>query len=225
MSKTQAPEGAHGDERDVQEQPFEDWWEREGQFGRAGGGQYEKTFAWNAWCAASKAQPKGTVSEFTNELGNSIRITIEGPTSTSENVLTPMEAAKLRGALNEHATQAPAPVAGLPAGWRLATVSDGDIRVYGPDKETWLIRKDSGEGFYDFIHRFFEALASQAPAAGADNIAAMRQALDAAARLKSLAMLGGSVLFTAEFDALLRSIDALKAALGESNVPVQGTQP
>lgn len=50
-----------------------------------------------------------TVSEFTNELGNAIRITIEGPTSTSENVLTPMEAAKLRGALNEHAVQAPAP--------------------------------------------------------------------------------------------------------------------
>lgn len=60
---------------------------------------------------ASKVQPKGTVSEFTNELGNAIRITIEGPTSTSENVLTPMEAAKLRGALNEHATQSPAPVA------------------------------------------------------------------------------------------------------------------
>jgi hypothetical protein len=38
--------------RDTQEAPFEAWWEREGQFGRAGGGQYEKTFAWNAWCAA-----------------------------------------------------------------------------------------------------------------------------------------------------------------------------
>lgn len=60
----------------------------------------------------AQPQPKHTASEFTNELGNAIRITIEGPTSTSENVLTPMEAAKLRGALNEHATQAPAPVAG-----------------------------------------------------------------------------------------------------------------
>lgn len=39
-------------DRDAQEQPFEDYWQREGQFSRAGGGQYEKTFAWNAWCAA-----------------------------------------------------------------------------------------------------------------------------------------------------------------------------
>lgn len=31
---------------------FEDWWTRSGQFGRAGGGQYEKTFAFNAWNAA-----------------------------------------------------------------------------------------------------------------------------------------------------------------------------
>jgi hypothetical protein len=43
--------------RDGQEQPFEEWWEREGQFGRAGGGQYEKTFAWNAWCAALDTPP------------------------------------------------------------------------------------------------------------------------------------------------------------------------
>lgn len=50
-----------------------------------------------------------------------------------------------------------------PAGWKVAKVSDGDIRVYGPDRETWLIRKDSGEGFYDFIHRFFDDLAA-APA-------------------------------------------------------------
>lgn len=44
-----------------------------------------------------------TGCQFTNELGNAIRITIEGPTSTSENVLTPMEVEKLRGALNAHA--------------------------------------------------------------------------------------------------------------------------
>lgn len=37
--------------------------------------------------------------EFTNELGNRIRITIEGPSSTSENVLTVLEAVMLRGAL------------------------------------------------------------------------------------------------------------------------------
>ena len=54
---------------------------------------------------------------------------------------------------------------GVPAGWKLATVSDGDIRIYGPDKESWLIRKDNGEGFYDFIHRFFAAMLSAAPQA------------------------------------------------------------
>jgi hypothetical protein len=48
-------------------------------------------------------------------------------------------------------------------GWQLARVSDGDIRVYGPDKETWLIRKDCGEGFYDFIHRYFDAAIGAAP--------------------------------------------------------------
>ena len=46
-----------------------------------------------------------TVSEFDNELGNRIRITIEGPTSTSENILTPMEVEELRAALNGHSRQ------------------------------------------------------------------------------------------------------------------------
>lgn len=39
--------------RDAQEAPFEAWWETQGQYLRAGGGQYEKTFAWHAWCAAA----------------------------------------------------------------------------------------------------------------------------------------------------------------------------
>ena len=37
--------------RDAQEQPFEDWWERDGQFCRAGGGAYGKIFAWAAFQA------------------------------------------------------------------------------------------------------------------------------------------------------------------------------
>lgn len=37
--------------------------------------------------------------EFTNELGNRIKITIEGPTSTSENILTAREFAELREAI------------------------------------------------------------------------------------------------------------------------------
>ncbi|MBP7622410.1 MAG: hypothetical protein KA763_00450 [Xanthomonadales bacterium] len=42
--------------------------------------------------------------EFNNELSNWIKITIEGPTSMSENILTPLEVSQLRGALNDHAS-------------------------------------------------------------------------------------------------------------------------
>lgn len=59
---------------------------------------------WRFWnIARAEAADGEVVREFVNELGNAIRITIEGPTSTSENVLTPMEVGQLRGALNEHA--------------------------------------------------------------------------------------------------------------------------
>lgn len=34
---------------------FEAWWEKEGQFCRAGGGDYEKTFAFRAYEAATAA--------------------------------------------------------------------------------------------------------------------------------------------------------------------------
>ena len=34
---------------------FEDWWSREGQFCRSGGGDYEKSFAFAAWNAAKPA--------------------------------------------------------------------------------------------------------------------------------------------------------------------------
>lgn len=44
------------EQRDAQEAPFEAWWDKHGQFQRAGGGAYEKTFAWHAWCAALAAR-------------------------------------------------------------------------------------------------------------------------------------------------------------------------
>ena len=46
------------EKRDAQEAPFEAWWEKHGQFHRAGGGAYEKTFAWHAWCAALSTRPE-----------------------------------------------------------------------------------------------------------------------------------------------------------------------
>lgn len=41
-------------------------------------------------------------TSFVNELGNRIKITIEGPTSVSENVLTQIEADHLHEVLNEY---------------------------------------------------------------------------------------------------------------------------
>jgi len=42
---------------EAMEAEFTKWWEREGQFGRAGGGQYERTFAYNAWMASKRKSP------------------------------------------------------------------------------------------------------------------------------------------------------------------------
>lgn len=56
---------------------------------------------------AGQAQAAPAIErEFTNELGNRIRITIEGPTSTSENILTPREVQELTAALNGQAAPA-----------------------------------------------------------------------------------------------------------------------
>lgn len=38
------------------ERSFEAWWEAHGQFHRAGGGQYEKTFAYHAWIDSAIAE-------------------------------------------------------------------------------------------------------------------------------------------------------------------------
>lgn len=41
---------------------FEQWWEDEGQYHRAGGNEYCKTFAWESWIAAkSQVVPEGFV--------------------------------------------------------------------------------------------------------------------------------------------------------------------
>lgn len=38
------------------ERSFEAWWKTHGQFHRAGGGQYEKTFAYHAWMDSATAE-------------------------------------------------------------------------------------------------------------------------------------------------------------------------
>ena len=54
VEQPQGEQAQIGSHRDAQEVPFEAWWEKHGQFLRTGGGQYEKTFAWHAWCEATK---------------------------------------------------------------------------------------------------------------------------------------------------------------------------
>lgn len=39
----------------IENNEFERWWESQGQYCRAGGGDYEKTFAFRAWEASQKA--------------------------------------------------------------------------------------------------------------------------------------------------------------------------
>jgi len=63
------------------------------------------------------------------------------------------------------AEEVPAPdPAQLPKGWRLQTVSDGDIRMYSPTGSTWLLRANTNEDFYDFIHGFLSDLMAAIPA-------------------------------------------------------------
>ena len=51
---------AVGERLPLTDEDFETWWQQEGQFGRAGGGDYEKTFAFNSWNAAIKALKEPT---------------------------------------------------------------------------------------------------------------------------------------------------------------------
>lgn len=45
---------ANGDPSSTEKlERFEEWWQAHGQFCRAGGGDYEKTFAYRAWEAAT----------------------------------------------------------------------------------------------------------------------------------------------------------------------------
>lgn len=76
------------------------------------GGAHDVVDRLVALVPSEPAQPAQAVSrEFTNELGNRIKITIEGPTSTSENILTPMEVRELYTAIGAQASELPAPQA------------------------------------------------------------------------------------------------------------------
>lgn len=44
------------DQQAIWASEFDQWWESEGQYQRAGGGQYERTFAWWAWLNREQKQ-------------------------------------------------------------------------------------------------------------------------------------------------------------------------
>ncbi|WP_180089385.1 hypothetical protein [Acinetobacter sp. YH12219] len=48
---------------------FDQWWENEGQYQRAGGGQYERTFAWWAWLNREQKQ-QAIIDELKAQLNN-----------------------------------------------------------------------------------------------------------------------------------------------------------
>lgn len=45
-------------------------------------------------------------------------------------------------------------------GWRFQVVSDGDVRAYAPEGESWLVRA-GGDGFDGFAHRLLTTLAAR----------------------------------------------------------------
>lgn len=53
----------------------------------------------------------------------------------------------------------------LPAGYRVEVVSDFDVRVYGPDNETWLIQEGDEGTFSNFVYRMMLAVTPSAPTA------------------------------------------------------------
>ena len=49
---------------------FEQWWEDEGQYHRAGGNDYCKTFAWEAWIFSKAQSEKALLEQF--EINNKL---------------------------------------------------------------------------------------------------------------------------------------------------------
>lgn len=74
-------------------------------------------------------------------------------------VICPDEHESFEGDYTVPLFAAPVAATPAPAGWRFETVSDGDVRVYAPDGETWLLRHGQ-DGFYGFAHRLATALAA-----------------------------------------------------------------
>jgi hypothetical protein len=84
-----------------------------------------------------------TSHEFVNELGNRIIITIEGPESIAENILTPIEVAHLEAALRAHRKMTPEEVREAAARIAQAWIerNDPDIRLLPTALRSFSIMK------------------------------------------------------------------------------------
>ena len=59
-------------------------------------------------------------------------------------------------------TPAPeSPDAAREQGWRFQIVSDGDVRAYAPNGETWRVMAGTREPFLEFVHALFTHLATE----------------------------------------------------------------
>jgi molecular chaperone GrpE (heat shock protein) len=57
------------DQQAIWANEFNQWWENEGQYQRAGGGQYERTFAWWAWLNREQKQ-QAIIDDLRSQLNN-----------------------------------------------------------------------------------------------------------------------------------------------------------
>ena len=64
------------DQQAVWGEEFDQWWEYEGQYQRAGGGQYERTFAWWAWLNREQKQ-QAIIDDLRLQLNNMERCYID----------------------------------------------------------------------------------------------------------------------------------------------------
>lgn len=61
------------DQQAIWANEFDQWWENEGQYQRAGGGQYERSFAWWAWLSREQKQ-QARIEKLENELSTTKQV-------------------------------------------------------------------------------------------------------------------------------------------------------
>ena len=92
--------GETGDPRSTEKlDRFEEWWQANGQFCRAGGGDYEKTFAYRAWEAATSGLFDVETQQFLTDSMTAAGMLYYGKTDKGLSQRVAEGAAKLRGRL------------------------------------------------------------------------------------------------------------------------------